>query len=100
AARRKRLLPDAFFDIFALLLLEEARHVVFFINWWRYGEARAGNDAFLPRTFKTLSSHVKAARGTVGGGPSTPMPKLEGEFAEAFAGVTPAVFLRAALDEY
>jgi hypothetical protein len=99
-ARRKQLLPDSFFDIFALLLFEEARHVVFFINWWRYEEARAGRGGFARRNLQALRYHVKAAMGTVGNAPSTPMPKLEGAFAEAFTDVSPAVFLESALGAY
>ncbi|MBV9102138.1 MAG: hypothetical protein JO060_01020 [Candidatus Eremiobacteraeota bacterium] len=98
-AREKEIFPSALLGIFEQLLFEEARHVVFFTNWWRYEETRAGRDAPVRRTIEALKYHAKAALGTVGDAPKTPMPKLEGRFAEVFADVTPVRFLQAALAE-
>jgi len=98
-AREKGFFPEALLAIFEQLLFEEARHVVFFTNWWRYERARAGLDRPFLRTAESVKYHVKAAMGTVGSAPKTPMPKLEGPFAQMFADVTPAHFLEAALAE-
>jgi hypothetical protein len=98
-AREMEIFPDALLGIFEQLLYEEARHVVFFTNWWRYEEIRAGRDWMGLRTVQALKYHLMAAMGTVGDAPKTPIPKIEGTFAELFADVTPARFLRAALAE-
>jgi hypothetical protein len=98
-ARAKRFFPDELLAIFEQLLYEEARHVVFFTNWWRYEEARAGRDRPFVRTAQSIKYHVKAALGTLGSAPKTPMPKLEGPFADMFSDVTPVGFLEAALAE-
>jgi hypothetical protein len=98
-AREKGLFPDALLKIFEQLLFEEARHVVFFTNWWRYEMALAGQDLPGLRTIASLRYHLKAALGTVGNAPKTPMPKLEGPFADLFSDVTPAKFLQTALAE-
>jgi hypothetical protein len=98
-ARQKRIFPQALLDIFGQLLYEEARHVVFFTNWWRYERSRMGEDLPVLRTVESIKYHAKAAMGTVGNAPKTPMPKLEGPFADVFSDVTPARFLEAALAE-
>jgi hypothetical protein len=38
-ARQASFLPDALFDIFDTLMLEETRHIVFFVNWMAWQEA-------------------------------------------------------------
>ncbi len=100
-ARDKGILPASLLAVFDDVMFEEARHIVFFINWWRYEEARAGRGRFPLHTFKALGYHFRAAMGTVTGATDLPpMPKLEDpELTAIVAGVTPAMFLQTALAE-
>jgi hypothetical protein len=41
-ARQSGFLPESLFAIFDTLMFEETRHIVFFINWMAWREARAG----------------------------------------------------------
>ena len=41
-ARRAGFLPDPLFEIFDMLMREETRHIVFFINWMAWQKSRAG----------------------------------------------------------
>ncbi len=100
-ARQKKILPDALLDVFDGVMFEEARHIVFFINWWRYEEARAGRGGYLAQTFKALGYHLRAAMGTITGATDLPpMPALDDpDLAAIVAGITPALFLQTALAE-
>jgi hypothetical protein len=52
-ARQAELLPEALFTIFDPILDEEARHIVFFVNWFTYMQIQQG-QGFLPlRWLKT-----------------------------------------------
>jgi hypothetical protein len=44
-ARRARFLPDPLFDIFEVLIHEETRHIVFFINWMAWQQVARGRGA-------------------------------------------------------
>jgi hypothetical protein len=44
-ARRSGFLPDAMFELFDTLLREETRHIVFFVNWMAWHQARRGRRA-------------------------------------------------------
>jgi hypothetical protein len=44
-ARHAGFLPDPLFRIFDMLMLEETRHIVFFINWMAWQEAVRGRGA-------------------------------------------------------
>jgi hypothetical protein len=100
-AREKGILPGDLLDVFDGVMYEEARHIVFFINWWRYEEARAGRGGFGTHAFKALGYHARAALGTVTGATDLPpMPALDDpELAAIVKGVTPVMFLHAALAE-
>jgi hypothetical protein len=100
-ARRKKLFPEPLMRIFENVLWEEARHIAFFMNWWRYEEAKAGRDGLFGRTLAAITYHAKATIGTAKGASETPLPSLEGNdiFSEAVADVTPVMFLEAALAE-
>ncbi|HEX3884380.1 MAG TPA: ferritin-like domain-containing protein [Stellaceae bacterium] len=41
-ARQAEFLPEKLFEIFDRLMLEETRHIVFFINWMAWQQARRG----------------------------------------------------------
>jgi hypothetical protein len=97
-ARRKQLFPDAMMAIFENVLWEEARHIVFFINWWRYEQVAAGRDGVLARYGDALRWHVRAVVGTAedaGAAPSIDLATIRGLLGD----VTPGKFLAAALAE-
>ncbi|HYZ17098.1 MAG TPA: hypothetical protein VE591_11875 [Candidatus Acidoferrum sp.] len=99
-ARRKQLFPDALMDIFEKILWEEARHIVFFINWWRYEEAKAGRDGLVHRTLESMKYHLKTVTQPARGVADVAWPKLEGNdlFQSMVGDVTPVMFLEAALE--
>ena len=41
-ARQSGFLPESMFKIFDVLMYEETRHIVFFVNWMAYQQARRG----------------------------------------------------------
>ena len=100
-ARDRGILPASLLSFFDDVMFEEARHIVFFINWWRYEQARAGRGGFARRTLKALSYHVRAAMGTVTGATDLPpMPALDDpELSAIVKTVTPLMFIEAALAE-
>jgi hypothetical protein len=103
-ARAKQVFPKQLLDIFEQILFEEARHIVFFINWWRYEEARAGNTNPLSRTIKSLQYMVRAtmhtAQGAQGAQVNTTAMDLTGGASQVILeGVTPKSFLEVALAE-
>jgi len=44
-ARQSEFLPEPLFEIFDTLMLEETRHIVFFVNWMAWQEAVRGRGA-------------------------------------------------------
>lgn len=44
-ARQSGFLPDKLFEIFDMLMLEETRHIVFFVNWMAWQQAMRGRGA-------------------------------------------------------
>ena len=103
-ARQKQIFPKALLDVFEHILFEEARHIVFFINWWRYEEALAGTTSALSRTISALKYHVRAVMHTAQGAQGAavvPAPiDLTGGGSQAILdGVSPKMFLEVALAE-
>jgi hypothetical protein len=103
-ARQKQIFPKGLLDIFGHILFEEARHITFFINWWRYEEALAGNTNPLSRTLKALQSQVRAVMHTAQGAQGAavvPAPlDLAGGGSQAILdGVSPKMFLEIGLAE-
>jgi hypothetical protein len=59
-AREAGIFPEQIFTIFDPILDEEARHIVFFVNWFTYMQVHCG-QGFLPlRGVKTLWHYSKA----------------------------------------
>ncbi|MDV3001941.1 MAG: hypothetical protein N5P05_003547 [Chroococcopsis gigantea SAG 12.99] len=59
-ARQAQYLPEAFFHIFDPILDEEARHIVFFVNWFTYLQINRG-QSFLPlRAVNTIWGYKAA----------------------------------------
>jgi len=103
-AREKQIFPTGLLDIFEHILFEEARHITFFINWWRYDEELAGNTSPIARTIDALKYHVRAiahqAQGAQGAAVVPAPIDLTGGGSQAILeGVTPQMFLAVALAE-
>jgi hypothetical protein len=65
-ARQSEFLPESMFKIFDVLMYEETRHIVFFVNWMAYHQARQG---FVSRVLLPLVSfryYVRAFKRMVG----------------------------------
>ncbi|MSP94870.1 MAG: ferritin-like domain-containing protein [Alphaproteobacteria bacterium] len=65
-ARQSSFLPESMFEIFDVLMYEETRHIVFFVNWMAYNQARRG---FVSRTLLPLVSfryYIRAFKRMVG----------------------------------
>jgi hypothetical protein len=60
-ARQSEFLPAAMFDIFDVLMFEETRHIVFFINYMAWRERRRGLSA-PARAIKSAWFYGRAAR--------------------------------------
>jgi hypothetical protein len=101
-ARQKQLFPKQLLDVFSQVLYEEARHIVFFINWWRYEEALAGHGNAFARTARAIRYHVRAIQRTAQGAQDTAnLAELTSGGSQAiFEGVTPQTFLEVALAEH
>jgi hypothetical protein len=61
-AREAQFLPQPLFDIFDLLLQEEAKHVVFFVNWVAYLQTIRGRGAGILRGATSLVNYTKAVQ--------------------------------------
>jgi hypothetical protein len=59
-ARQSNFLPQGMFDIFDMLMFEETRHIVFFVNWMAWREARHGRKAGLLRHANALRYYGRA----------------------------------------
>jgi hypothetical protein len=101
-AKQKRVFPDALLDVFEHILYEEARHITFFTNWWRYEEARAGTHS-LVRVARAIRYQIAAimhtAQGAEGSATSANLDLTAGGSKEILAGVTPRMFLEIGLRE-
>ncbi len=70
-ARESEFLPSAMFDIFDVLMFEETRHIVFFINYMAWRQVRDGRGAPPLRALTHAWFYARAARrlfGMVGRG--------------------------------
>jgi len=65
-ARQSGFLPEAMFDIFDRLMFEETRHIVFFVNWMAWREARHGRKAGPLRHANSLRFYGRAIGRLVG----------------------------------
>ncbi len=65
-AREHALFPAPLFDVFEHVIEEEARHIVFFINWFAHRQLNQGQAARVLRQPKALWHYAKALRKLVG----------------------------------
>ncbi|MCS6781740.1 MAG: ferritin-like domain-containing protein [Gloeomargarita sp. SKYBB_i_bin120] len=61
-AQQSGFFPEALLTLFDPILDEEARHIVFFVNWMAYQQACGGRGFFLYRGLNTLWNYSKALR--------------------------------------
>ena len=59
-ARQSGLFPEKFFDIFDPVIDEEARHMVFFVNWIAYKQLQEGKGAKFIRDLNSLRYYIGA----------------------------------------
>ena len=73
----------------------------FFINWWRYEQARAGNDHPIGNIITAAKYHIRAIQGTAEGAAGVPgIAEFTGAAAgEILDGITPKMFLEHAVAE-
>jgi hypothetical protein len=65
-ARQAEFLPEQLFEIFDTLMIEETRHIVFFINWMAWQEAIKGRGARLWRAMVSARYYARAIGRLVG----------------------------------
>jgi hypothetical protein len=101
-AREAALLPEALFTIFDPILDEEARHIVFFVNWFTYSQIQNGRG-FLPlRAGKTSWGYSRALRNLISAftGSDDDGAGFTATNADAFSlDVTPEQFVLTCLEE-
>ena len=95
-------MPPALLDVFQNILLEEARHTTFFINWIRYEEARAGRDGYVVRTPRTVANYVRSLRRLIASfsGDVNASGFIASGATDVIADVTPQMFLETAIREH
>jgi hypothetical protein len=64
-AWQSEFLPRELLKIFEMLMYEETRHIVFFINWVAYAEAQRGWSGRATLPFTSLRYYLRAIRRTV-----------------------------------
>ena len=65
-ARQSHFLPESMFEIFDTLMFEETRHIVFFVNWMAYDQARKGLWGRLMLPFVTFRYYIRAFKRMAG----------------------------------
>ena len=102
-ARDAQVLPDSLTSIFSRVMIEEARHIVFFVNWIAWDRYRSGLRNFAMQApaalicyARSIAGHVKSGQKIQGQQPESGSDDL---FADAMKGLTPATFIRACVEE-
>ena len=100
-----RILPESLTSIFSRVLVEEARHIVFFINWIAWDRYRRGYGAplvqWLPALLGYAGAIVRRVKGGAemgGGGEGAEEGNLN-LFADVMEGLTPAKFILTCIAE-
>ncbi len=65
-ARRAQIFPTELFAMFEAILDEEARHIVFFVNWLTYSQIQRGQGAAWWRSLRSLYYYGRALQRLVG----------------------------------
>ncbi|HEY1429607.1 MAG TPA: hypothetical protein VGF18_08535, partial [Candidatus Tumulicola sp.] len=103
-AREARILPDSLTSLFARVLEEEARHIMFFVNWIAWDRARSGLTPPYMQIVPAFVSYVAAIVRRIRGGSEmaggdTGQSAAKDLFTDVMRDLTPAKFLRACLSE-
>jgi hypothetical protein len=101
-----RILPDSLTSLFARVMEEEARHIVFFVNWVAWDRERRGlRGAFMQSVPAAIDYVMAIVRRIQGGSEMAEGGEGGGEdaglnlFADVLKDLTPAKFLRACINE-
>jgi hypothetical protein len=102
-ARDSRILPEALTSLFSRVLIEESRHIVFFVNWIAWDRYRRGWRGPIAQALPVLVSYGRAIARRVKGGMemesgNTPENTID-LFGDVLKNLTPTMFLRACVDE-
>ncbi len=76
-ARDARLLPEALTSLFARVLVEEARHIVFFVNWIAWDRSRRGLRGPILQAVPVIASYGAAIGRKVKGGAQLHLDKSQ-----------------------
>ena len=102
-AREARLFPDALTSLLARILEEEARHIVFFINWVAWDRERRGCRGPIMQAIPALMCYGSAIVKRIRGGSEMAEGGDEGAlldlFSDVMKGLTPIKFVRACVEE-
>jgi hypothetical protein len=99
-ARDANAVTESLINLFARVLIEEARHIVFFVNWIAYDRARRGIGAPLLQALPTTLGYLQAIAKTLRRGKSEDLDQRGMAVAmDVFAGLTLEQFLRTCLEE-
>jgi hypothetical protein len=99
-AREGKVVPDALINVFARVLVEEARHIVFFVNWVAYDRVRRRLGVPIVQLLPTARGYAQALLKTIRRGKSANAHERGmGAALDVFAGLTLQRFLLTCLEE-
>jgi hypothetical protein len=103
-AREGRVFPETLTSLFVRVLQEEARHIVFFVNWVAWDRRRRGLRGPVLQALPALSSYCAAIARRIKGGTQMQSGNKPREnpielFADVLSDLTPSRFVRACVDE-
>jgi hypothetical protein len=102
-ARDARILPETLTSLFARVIYEEARHIVFFTNWVAWDRVRRGLRWPLLQALPILYSYGAAILRRIKGGGALQRDAAEAPnldlFGDFVKGLTPAIFIRTCIEE-